>query len=239
MIMKCLTIDDEPRALKILERYVEKVPYLEIVGTFREALRALDYLQTNRVDLIFLDVNMPDLTGLQFLKSLIHKPLIIFTTAYSEYALESYDFDAVDFLLKPIEFERFLKATNKALKQFQLVEQQGLSTVTVAQSAEPMKKTALIKSGSEIHQIKIDDILYVEGAGNYVIFVTRNQKIMSLMKMKDVLNMLPTHEFHRVHKSYIVGLKHIRLIERHHLEVRDKKIPIGRLYKENFLKAMG
>ena len=236
--MKCLAIDDEPKALRVLIQYIEKVPYLELVGNFREALKALDYLQSNPVDLIFLDINMPDLTGLQFLKSLMHKPLVIFTTAYSEYALESYDFDAVDFLLKPIEFDRFLKATNRALNQFQLMEQQGSSAVSNAKSEEQVKQTVLIKSGAETHQIKIEDILYVEGAGNYVTFVTRNHKIMSLLTMKDVLDMLPSHQFHRVHKSFIVGLKHIRLIERHHLEVRDKKIPIGRLYKEGFLKAI-
>ncbi|UCE20605.1 MAG: response regulator transcription factor [Gemmatimonadota bacterium] len=235
--MKCLAIDDEPRALKVLGNYIEKVPYLELSGNFREALKALDYLQINTVDLIFLDINMPDLTGLQFLKSLIHKPLVIFTTAYSEYAVESYDFDAVDFLLKPIEFDRFLKATNRALKQFQLIHQLERSDISNSKSEERGKHTVLIKSGSETHQIKIEDIQYVEGAGNYVTFVTRDKKIMSLLTMKDVMDILPSQQFHRVHKSYIVGLKHIRLIERHHLEVRDKKIPIGRLYKESFLKA--
>ena len=238
MSMKCLAIDDEPKALSVLIRYIEKVPYLELVGNFREALKALDYLQSNPVDLIFLDIAMPDLNGLQFLKSLVHKPLVIFTTAYPEYALESYTFDAIDYLLKPIEFDRFLKATNKALKQFQYSDTREGAATSNSTSEEESKSTVFIKSGSETHQIKIDDILYVEGAGNYVTFVMRNQKIMSLLTMKDVMNMLPSQQFHRVHKSYIVGLKHIRLIERHHLEIRNTKIPIGRLYRESFLKAI-
>lgn len=236
--MKCLVIDDEPRAIRVLENYIEKVPFLELVGTYREALKAMDFFRGNPVDLIFLDINMPDLTGMQFLKSLARKPLVIFTTAYPQYALESYEYDAVDFLLKPIEFERFLKAVNKASRQWQLTKHKTPSVMSGTKSDEQPDQTILVKSGTGIHQVKVDDILYVEGAGNYVNLVMPKRKIMSPLTMKEALGTLPAEQFVRVHKSYIVNLKHISLIEKHHLQVGNTLIPIGRLYRQGFLQAL-
>lgn len=236
--MKCLVIDDEPKAIRVLETYIEKIPSLELVGSYREALKAMDYLQNNSVDLLFLDITMPDLTGLQFLQSLAQKPLVIFTTAYSEYALESYEYGAVDYLLKPIEFERFLKAANKASRQWQLSRQQPPPVTLVNKSDTQSGQTVLVKSGTGIHQVTLDDILYVEGAGNYVIFVMPNRKIMSPLTMKEATSTLPTERFVRIHKSYIVNLRHINLIERHHLKVGKTLLPIGRLYRQGFLEAI-
>ena len=177
--MKCLVIDDEPTALEIIKDYVEKVPFLDCAGTFRDPLEALDFIQKTPIDLIFLDINMPDLTGIQFLKSLESQPLVIFTTAYSKYALESYDYDAVDYLLKPIEFDRFLKAVNKAFKQYQI---KTSSLMPFAKDSDFI----LIKSGTEYYKMKLSDILYVRGTGNYVTFVTKKKEILSLLAMKDV-----------------------------------------------------
>ena len=226
--MKCLVIDDEPKALDILKDYIQKVPFLELAGAYRDSLKALNYLQNHPVDLIFLDVNMPDLSGMQFLNALTIQPLIIFSTAYSEYAVESYDYNAVDYLLKPIEFERFLKAANKALEQFQLKKMTN----------KEGQDYILIKSGTEMYRLDVSEILYIKGAGNYVTFITKNNEIMSLLNMKDVLRMLPVNQFYRIHKSFIVNFRHVVLIEKDQVKIKDKKIPIGEVYRDHFLKAI-
>jgi len=233
MKLKCIAIDDEPKALEILKDYIEKVPYLDLAGVYRDSLKALDYLQHNKVDLIFLDINMPDLTGIQFLKSLIHQPLVIFTTAYSEYALESYEYATVDYLLKPIEFERFLKAANRALEQFHAKKNVSFKISELVDS-----DSIMIKSGTDIHQIKTDEILYIESAGNYVIFVLKNESIMSLFNMNNVLDLLPANQFIRIHKSFIVSIRHLTKIERHQVVISNKEIPIGNIYRESFFKAI-
>lgn len=228
--MQCLIIDDEPLALDVLKDYVAKISFLECVGAFRDPIKAAEYLQQNRVDLIFLDINMPDLTGIQFLKSLTRPPLVIFTTAYSEYALESYDYDAVDYLLKPIEFERFVKAVNKALEKLQN-KANGLTL-------SPDEKYVLIKSGTKYHKLKLKDILYIQGTGNYVTFVTPDKEILSLLTMQAVLDMLPAEMFFRIHRSYIVNFLHVDLIEGEEVKIQDRKLPIGDLYREDFLRAV-
>lgn len=229
--MKCLAIDDEPVALEILEDYITKVPFLECVGVFRDSLKALDYLQENSVDLIFLDINMPDLTGIQFLKTLKKPPLVIFTTAYSDYALESYDYDAVDYLLKPIEFERFVKASNKACEMFQ-IKAQGMS-VSVGD-----REYIFIKSGTHYHRVKIEDIHYIKGTGNYVTFVMEQKEILSLLTMTKVLEILPRNVFYRIHKSYIINSLHLDLIENEEVRIRGVRIPIGDNFREDFMKAI-
>ena len=229
--MRCLIIDDEPLALDVLKDYVDKVTFLECVGTFRNPVRAAEYLQQNRVDLIFLDINMPDLTGIQFLKSLTKRPpLVIFTTAYSEYALESYDYDAVDYLLKPIEFERFVKAVNKALEKFQMKANRL--------SLSHDEKYVLVKSGTKYHKVKLKDILYIQGTGNYVTFVTTGKEILALLTMKDVLDMLPGDMFFRIHRSYIINFHHVDLIESEEVKIKEQKLPIGDLFRESFLNAV-
>ncbi|MBU0474080.1 MAG: LytTR family DNA-binding domain-containing protein [Bacteroidetes bacterium] len=234
MKLKCLIIDDEPMALDIVKDYVNKVPFLELSQSYRDSLKALHYLQHNKVDLIFLDINMPDLTGIQFLKSLIHQPLVIFTTAYSEYAVESYDFNAVDYLLKPIEFDRFLKAANRALEQFQQNEIPLVKTESIIDTA----KSIMVKSGFDIHNIQTNEIIYVESAGNYVTFYLKQQKVMSLLSMTKILEMLPQNKFFRIHKSFIVNLSFITKIERHQVTLEKSKIPIGKIYRESFLQAI-
>jgi two-component system LytT family response regulator len=230
-VMKCLVIDDEPMALDIVKDYIQKVPFLECAGAYRDPLKALDYLRKKTVDLIFLDINMPDLTGIQFLKTLKKPPLVIFTTAYSEYALESYDYDAVDYLLKPIEFERFVKAANKACEISQIKAQDA--AIFVGE-----REHIFIKSGTHFYKVKTEDIYYVKGTGNYVTFVTDKKEILSLMTMKKALGVLPQSIFFRIHKSYIINSLHVDLIENEEVRIRGERIPIGDTYRADFFKAI-
>ena len=229
--MKCVAIDDEPVALDILKDYMEKVPFLECVGVFRDPLKALDYLRKKKIDLIFLDINMPDLSGIQFLKTLKKPPLVVFTTAYSEYALESYDYDAVDYLLKPIEFERFVKAANKAEEMMRIKAKDR-----PIWSGE--RDYIFIKSGTNFHKVKTKDIYYIKGTGNYVTFVLDQKEILSLMTMTKALEGLPRDLFVRVHKSYIVNSHHVDLVENEELRIRGERIPIGDSYKQSFFDSI-
>lgn len=222
--LKCIVIDDEPFALDLIKGYVEKTPFLEYTNGFTNPLRALQFLQDNNVDLVFLDINMPELTGLQLLNSLNNPPSIIFTTAYSEFAAESYDYNTVDYLLKPIKYDRFLKAVSKIAQPRSLID------------TEETPETVYIKSGTQINQITVKSIKYIEGAGNYMTFYIDTRKIMSLMSMKEVLDLLTSRNFARIHKSYIVSLDHIDIIEKHQVIISGDKIPIGVTYREEFLK---
>ena len=230
-VLKCLAIDDEPVALDILEDYIAKVPFLECEGVFRDPLKALDYLRKNSVDLIFLDINMPDLTGIQFLKTLKKQPLVIFTTAYSEYALESYDYDAVDYLLKPIEFERFVKASNKACEMLE-VKAKDLPIFTGE------RDHIFIKSGTNFHKVKTKNIFYIKGTGNYVTFVLDQKEILSLLTMTKTLEALPQDFFFRIHKSYIVNSLHVDLIENEEVRIQGERIPIGDSYRQGFFESI-
>ena len=236
MKLTCIAIDDEPGALRIVEIYVSKVPFLDLAGTFRNCFDALDFVIHTPVDLIFLDINMPDLSGIQFLKSITTPPMVIFTTAYAEFAVESYEYDAVDYLLKPFEFDRLLKAANKALSYYDTHKKLHHHARGLSEDANKDAKTVFIRSGQDIFQVVIDDILYIESAGNYVICKTKRKEIMTLMTMNDVLDILPNDQFIRVHRSYVVAKKHIQKVERHQLHIVDKKIPIGGYYRQNFFK---
>jgi len=226
--MKCLILDDEPLAVDILRNYIRKVPGLECVGAFRRPLKALEFLQKNDVDLVFLDVQMPDLSGLQFLRSLTDPPLVVFTTAYSRYAAESYDYGAVDYLLKPIEFDRFLKAVQKA---------RALASPTAKKAPAP-GKSVLIKSGTKFYRTRWADIRYVKGAGNYVAFVTKDREILSLMTMQSAADLLPGTIFVRIHKSFIVNIQHLDVVEEDEVRIGEDRIPIGDAYRKDFLRAV-
>ena len=234
--MKCIAIDDEPMALEIVTDYIEKTSFLTLEQSFRSAMQAFLYLQNHPVDLLFLDINMPDLNGIQLLKVLNPAPMVIFTTAYSEYALESYDYNAVDYLLKPIEFDRFLKAVHKANQLYAQAQTTPLTTSSSLQSQVPT--SLLIKSGTQIHQINPADIWYIEGAGNYITFVVQGQKILSLWSLPKALEQLPNQEFMRIHKSYIIAFSHIQTIERHQVTIHQQTIPIGNTYRELFFKML-
>jgi two-component system LytT family response regulator len=228
--MRCLIIDDEPKALEILSDYIEKAPDLRLAGMFRDPLEALNFFQDNPVDLLFLDINMPDLSGIQFLNSLREKPLVIFTTAYSEYALESYDYDAVDYLLKPIEFDRFLKAVNKARQRCLMKDKSAISF-------NGDSDYIFIKSGKDYYKLKTREILYIRGTGNYLTFVTPNKEILSLLTMKKALEILP-EKFFRIHKSYIINFDHVDLIDNDEVRIKDNRIPIGDVYRDGLFNIL-
>ncbi len=226
-------IDDEPAAIEVLEFHLKKISYMDLKASFRDPLEALDYLQGHKVDLIFLDINMPQLTGLSFPKFLQNPPLIIFTTAYSEYALESYELKAVDYLLKPIEFDRLLQAVIKVKKV--LNDKKEVVTPHFENSHAINEQTVFIKSGSEFHQLPIQNIKYIESEGNYVTFYTTKRSIVARYKLSEVVELIPKQLFVRIHRSYIVALKHIEIIKKHCVVIDEKEIPISGTYREDFL----
>ncbi|SFH08899.1 LytR/AlgR family response regulator transcription factor [Pontibacter chinhatensis] len=232
--MRCIVVDDEPFALELAADYVRKTPFLELVGTFSNPVKALAFLMEREVDLVFLDINMPELSGMQLLHALPRKPMVVFTTAYPEFGAESYNYDAVDYLLKPINYARFLKAVNKAVELHNLKKKDKPAPAAPATPTHD-KAHMLIKSGTQTFKVKLEDILYVEGAGNYMAFCTKGKKILSLLTMKEALELLPADQFVRVHKSYIVSLNHLDVIERHQVTIAGKAIPIGLTYREQFL----
>ncbi len=232
--MKCIAIDDEPKALEVIAFHCDKIPFMELIGTFRDPLDAIGFMKTNDVNLIFLDINMPTVTGMQFLGLLKQHPMVIFVTAYSEYAIQSYEFDAIDYLLKPIAFERFLKAATKAFEKHQL-ESKTQDPVPAGAQVNSNNDFIYIKSGPKLHKVNIGDIIYLEKDGNYLIFHTKDQKILSRQNMKNIFHILPETKFTRVHRSFVVSLDHIDTIEAHQLTLANFKIPIGSLYREELM----
>lgn len=227
-MIKCIAIDDEPLALKQIASYVEKTPFLELKKVFESPIDALSYLQNNQIDLMFVDINMPDLNGMDFVKSIENPPKIIFTTAYSEYALEGFKVDALDYLLKPIDYATFLKASNKAKKWFDL---QNLKPEQINSNEDFL----FIKSEYKILKVKLKDIKYIEGMREYVrIHLTNEKPIMTLLSMKVVAQQLPSNSFMRVHRSYIVNLNMITTIERNRIVFDKVYIPVSENYKEDF-----
>jgi len=228
-MMNCIAIDDEPKALEVIERYCQKTGLLSLRASFRESLKAIEFLNREKVDLIFLDINMPDINGMQLLQTLSPRPLVIFTTAYSQYAVESYELSALDYLLKPVTFERFLLAINKAAA--------ALSSRNAAGMDEGA--TVFIKSGVQTFRVKVSEIIYLEKVGNYITVHLKDGKILIRENMSDIFDLLPAADFIRVHKSYVVGIRHISMIEVHQLIVSGEKIPIGSTYREALRLRLG
>lgn len=230
MNISCLIVEDEPLARNLITDYVRKVPYLQLVKACSGALEAMEVLRTSSVDLLFLDVQMPELTGISFLKSLQKKPLVVLTTAYSEYALEGYELDITDYLLKPITFERFLKAVDKA--------SQRLTAPVVAAPEKPVDAAPspfiFVKDGTKLVKINWTDILYVEGLKDYVTIHTRTQKVISLQRLKVLEEQLPAEKFIRVHNSFIVALDAIETVHKDKIQIGQASIPIGDTYKKPF-----
>lgn len=227
--MNCIIIDDEPMALELIKGYILKTDSLKLIEGFTNPFTALNYLLNNRIDLVFLDINMPELSGIQLLKSLPYQPKVIFTTAYSEYAAESYEYNAVDYLLKPFKYDRFMRAVNK-LTEMGTLDNNGVSNENFTNS----RVVLFIKSGTQVHKIVKDEITFIEAQGNYIFIHTVNKKTLTLTSMTDILKQLPSTDFMRVHKSYIVALKYIDVIEKHQLFIRDMAIPIGVTYRGLF-----
>lgn len=225
-MIRCLAIDDEPLALQQITGYIDKTPFLELSSGLNSAVKAIDFLSDHEVDLIFADIRMPDLSGMDFIKTLANPPMVIFTTAYSEYAVEGFKVDAVDYLLKPIAYTDFLTAANKAKKFFDMRHQAEVSHD---------QDYLFVKSEYRIIRINFKDIQYIEGMREYVrIHLTNDKPVMTLLSMKSLEEQLPKDQFMRVHKSYIVNLSQIKIVERSRIVFGNEYLPIGDAYKEHF-----
>lgn len=230
MKIQCIAVDDEPLALKKLASYIEKIPFLELVAECRSAFEAMSAINDNKIQLLFIDINMPNLSGLEFVKSLTIKPFVVFTTAYSEYAIEGFQVEAVDYLLKPISFENFLKAANKV---------KNLIDLTTTQQKESIKRKAnhlFVKSEYKLIRIELDDIKYLESQHEYVkIHLINNAPVLTQITLKGIEEQLPAEQFMRVHRSFIVNLKRVSVIERNRIVFDGKVyIPVSDQYKKKF-----
>ena len=233
MKIRCIAIDDEPLALKQIGSYIERTPFLEKIALCSNAFEALEFIREDQVDLLLVDINMPDLNGLDFVKSLERKIPVIFTTAYSEYAIDGFQVDALDYLLKPISYAMFLKSANKAKAWFDLNNKDN----EIIQ--QPMDYL-FIKAEHRLIRIHLSEIKYIEGSNEYIIIHQLKEKpLTTLMRMKNIETLLPENHFMRVHRSFIVNLNHVKVIERNRI-IFDEKIyiPIGEQYKENFQKFL-
>lgn len=221
-MIKAIALDDEQIALQVIQKHAEKIPYLDLIDTFVNPFNAMKYLASQKVDLIFLDINMPDISGLEFLKSLSTKPNVIFTTAYSEYAVESYDHEAIDYLLKPFDFGRFLKAVNKAAEALK----------------EKNDDYIFVKEGFDHIRLNLDDLIYAKAEGNYVRFVNKEHRVMCRMKMSEAEALLPNNRFVKTHRSYLVNQAFIEKVERHQLQAASHDIPISQTYYEAVISRL-
>lgn len=235
MIIKCAIVDDEPLAVELLASYVEKIPFLELCGKYTNATDALHGVGQNPVDLLFLDIQMPELNGLELSRMVPETTRIVFTTAFNQYAVDGFRVNALDYLLKPISYADFLEASTKAMQWFQLVHQSEQSGTAAPTGEEP--RSIFVKSEYKLLQINLDDIRYIEGLKDYVKIYTEQSPhpILSLMNMKAIEQMLPASRFIRVHRSFIVQKSKIREIERNRIVFGDVYIPIGDSYKQAFL----
>lgn len=219
--LKCIAIDDEPLALQIIENYVQQIDYLSLVATYRKPLEAIDYLGQQDVDLVFLDIQMPQLNGLDFFRALQKPPMVIFTTAFREFAVESYELNAIDYLLKPISFPRFLKATQKAY---------GLLANTAAEAQQ--EEEIFIKAENKIFKVKPQDICYVESFKDYVVIHLQNQNsLTSYQQLGQFEKQLNGKDFLRIHRSFVINLTYVNAFDSSFVYLQDKMLPIGKTYK--------
>lgn len=231
---RCLIIDDEPLAIKLIRSHLSKIDSFEIAGECRNALKAVEFLKSEKIDLMFLDINMPEITGLDFLKSLPDPPYVIITTAYREYAIDGYDLDVVDFLLKPISFERFLKAINRYCNRNRI----SISDNDKSRNESPDKKNIYIQDGKNIYRLEYDDIKYFEGYGEYVKVITNSKSYTVRDSLADFAGRLPEDSFLRIHKSYIVNLQKITGFSTVHVLLENIQLPIGRIFREKAVKVL-
>lgn len=232
MKINCIIVEDEPLARNLITDYVNKVPTLNLIEACSNPLAAIEVLRNNKIDLLFLDVQMPEITGITLLKSLHARPMVILTTAYSEYALEGYELDVVDYLLKPITFERFLRAVDKATQRMD--NRQPAPIIEGGAQQDSSQAYVFVKDGTKLVKIKLDEILYVEGLKDYVTIHTPNQKVVSLQRLKALETQLPPDKFIRIHNSFIVSLAAIDVVHKGEVQIGDKFIPIGDTYRKSF-----
>lgn len=227
---QCIIIEDEPLAQNVLKKYIGEQPALELLAVCNDALEAQSILTQQNIQLIFLDINLPKLSGINFIKTLIRPPLVIFTTAYPEFAVEGFELNAVDYLLKPFSFERFLKAVNKAFEKLK---------ASTTQNNDPGKTPFIfLKADKKIHKVDLDSIYYVEAIGDYMKVVTDSGQLIINETMKKLQEKLPATSFVRIHKSFIISRNRIKYIEGNYVQVEDKSIPIGATYRNDVLASL-
>ncbi|PBJ11714.1 LytTR family DNA-binding domain-containing protein [Flavobacterium sp. ACN6] len=236
--MKCVIIDDEPLAVELLQDFVKKIDSLELISSFNNAIDAVSFINQNNVDLVFLDIQMPHFSGIDFLNTIEKKPLVIFTTAYSDYAVEGFNLGAVDYLVKPIPFHRFLKAVVRAQQVLQpAMANQALSENTNAPEIE--QDFMFVRAEYENVKLNFADILFIEGLKDYVkIYTTDNKFILTLISLIKLENLLSNKGFARIHRSYIINIKHVKSIQKNKVLISDKRIPISESYKSTFFEKI-
>jgi two-component system, LytTR family, response regulator len=233
MRTKCLIVDDEPLAIEVIQSHVEKIESLEVISSCRNAMEAFDILNKEQIDLLFLDIQMPGLKGTDFLKNLEHPPKVIITTAYREYALEGYELNVVDYLLKPISFERFFKAIRKYM---QLAYNPAISINP--KPVENKEEFIYIRINKKVHKIKLSEILFIESVKDYITIHMNAQKITAKHTISSLGELLPKNGFLRIHRSYIVSMEHIKSFTAHNIEIGKLELPIGRNYHQQVFKAL-
>jgi DNA-binding LytR/AlgR family response regulator len=227
MQINCIVIEDEPLAAKKLTGFIEKVEYLKLLNTFDNAIEAISYLKDNSVDLIFLDIQMKEFTGIQFLETIKQRPKVIITTAYNKYAVKGYELEVADYLLKPFTFERFVLSVERIYK-----------TLNEKRASVP-GDYIFVKTEYRLEKIKVSEILYIEGMNEYLRIVTKNKKIMTLLNFKSIEDLLPKDNFFRVHKSYLVAIDKVESIERNRIKIQEMLIPISETYQNLFFNKIG
>ncbi|MDT7831438.1 LytTR family DNA-binding domain-containing protein [Flavobacteriaceae bacterium S356] len=228
--LTCIIVDDEPPAIRLLEKYVEKIPSVKLVNTFTKPLEVLQFLESQSVDIVFLDIQMPEITGIQLSKIINKDTHVIFTTAYPEFALESYDVAAMDYLLKPIEFERFYKAVEKVQPK----------EVSSSSNSSPENKYIFFKTDgkNKFKKVFLTDVLFFQGLKNYVAVQLEDEQIITYSTLKHILEMLPKRNFIQVHKSYIVSIEQIDQIENDAIWIKNRQVPIGNTYRKGFFEKI-
>ncbi len=240
MKLSCIIVEDEPMARDLLSQYIAKVPSLELLAAFQNPLEALEFLKENEPDVLFLDVQMPEITGISLLKILKRKPIVIMSTAYSEYAIEGFELDVTDYLLKPVTFERFLKAVDRATERKQAIialqqsPQEIVAPPTTTQADPAGVDFIFVKDGAKMVKVRIKDIQYIEGLKDYVRIHTPKGRITTLQRLKSLENQLPSDAFFRIHHSYIVAIEWIDVIHRDKLEIGEQQLPISDTYRKSF-----
>lgn len=234
MTFTCLIVDDEQLARTLLEGFVSKIPQLELKGMCKNPLEASQVLQQEQIDILFLDIQMPELTGVEFLKALKNRPVTVFTTAYSEYALEGYELEVMDYLVKPFAFDRFLQAANKAMDYVKLQREAAMPAIQKGAVDDHI----LLHADHKIYKVKLDEIQYIEGLKEYVSYYTAEKRIIVLQSLKSIEETLPSNRFIRIHRSYIVPIEKIKTLDGNQVQIGDKLIPIGRSYREEVLKRV-
>ncbi len=241
-MLNVLIVDDEPLALDVLETYVGQMPDLHLVKRCSNALEANEALKAHQIDLMFLDIQMPQLTGIDFVKTLIHPPMVVFTTAYPNYAIQGFDLNVLDYLLKPISLDRFMKAVNKALEQSELAQRDAASSAPATTPQNDGLDFFFVKADKKLVKVNFEDIIYIEGLKDYVIIRLLNGRVITLQTMKSLEDRLPKGRFKRIHRSYIIAMDKIMAIEGNMIEVmekdRPKLLPIGKNYRDELLEMI-